>query len=123
MGAQLITYFEKFPLIPIRSNSQYQKAKAVLRELLFDPGAKDYVETLILLIKNYEEKQFYFQKPSPEAMLRFLMQQRGLKQKDLAGVLGSQSNVSEILRGKRKLNLNHIRKLAKFFNVSVETFV
>jgi transcriptional regulator with XRE-family HTH domain len=45
------------------------------------------------------------------------MDQNNLKQKDLVGIIGRKSAVSEILNGKRPLHLNHIRKLAKKFHV------
>jgi len=51
-----------------------------------------------------------------------LMQEHGLTQSDLPGV-GAQSVVSEILSGKRALNLRQIRWLAERFGVSVETFI
>jgi HTH-type transcriptional regulator / antitoxin HigA len=55
--------------------------------------------------------------------LKFLMDQNNLKQKDLVGIIGAKSAVSEILNGKRPFNLNHIHKLAKKFNVRPATVV
>ena len=55
-------------------------------------------------------------------MLRFLMEEHGLTQADLLEV-GSQGVVSEILRGKRELNVRQIRALAKRFHVSPAVFV
>ncbi|EXF95093.1 transcriptional regulator [Pseudomonas fluorescens HK44] len=54
--------------------------------------------------------------------LRYMMRETGLSQSDLPGV-GAQSVVSEILSGKRQLNLRQIRWLAERFGVSVETFI
>jgi HTH-type transcriptional regulator/antitoxin HigA len=51
------------------------------------------------------------------------MDQNNLKQKDLVGIIGRKSAVSEILNGKRPLHLNHIRKLAKKFHVKPASFV
>ena len=59
----------------------------------------------------------------PSDMLRFLMDQHGLKQSDLAAELGSQGIVSEILNGKRELNLRQMRDLARRFAVPVKAFV
>lgn len=125
MGAQqsLVNYFVEFPLIPIKSKSHYNAAKSQLKRLLFNPEAKDYVQTLALLIKDYESKQFKFENPSPEEMFVFLMKQRGLKQKDLAHIFGSQSIVSEIINGKRKLNLRQIKQLADYFGLNLHTFL
>ena len=54
--------------------------------------------------------------------MRFLMEQHGLKQKDLADVFGAQSIVSEVLSGKRELNKQQIRRLSERFHVSPEVF-
>jgi HTH-type transcriptional regulator/antitoxin HigA len=56
-------------------------------------------------------------------VLKFLMDQNDLKQKDLIGILGGKSAVSEILNGKRPLNLKHIRNLSEKFNVRPATFL
>ncbi len=54
--------------------------------------------------------------------LKFLMEQHGLKQSDLSEI-GSQGVVSEILRGKRELNMRQVRALSERFGVSSATFV
>ena len=54
--------------------------------------------------------------------LKFLMEQHGLKQSDLSEI-GSQGVVSEILMGKRELNIRQGRALSERFGVSVATFV
>jgi HTH-type transcriptional regulator/antitoxin HigA len=58
----------------------------------------------------------------PVEVLRFLIEQHGLKQKDLAEVFGTRSIVSEVLSGKRKLNREHIERLSQKFHVSPEVF-
>ena len=55
-------------------------------------------------------------------VLRYLMEEHGLRQADLPEI-GSQGVVSEILSGKRELNLRQIRELAKRFHVSPAVFV
>jgi HTH-type transcriptional regulator/antitoxin HigA len=54
--------------------------------------------------------------------LKFLMEQHGLKQSDLSEI-GSQGVVSEILMGKRELNIRQVRALSERFGVSAATFV
>ena len=51
------------------------------------------------------------------------MEQHDLKQTDLNNEIGSQGVVSEILNGKRKLNVTQIRKLSERFKVSPATFI
>lgn len=55
-------------------------------------------------------------------MLRFLLEQHGLKQGDVREV-GSQGVVSEVLSGKRALNLRQMRALAQRFSVPIGTFI
>ncbi len=54
--------------------------------------------------------------------LKYLMEQHGLKQTDLSEI-GSQGVVSQILTGKRELNIRQVRALSKRFGVSAATFV
>jgi HTH-type transcriptional regulator/antitoxin HigA len=114
-----------YPLKVIKNEEDYQEALKSM-EAVFDEteGAlADYAETLTLLIEKYEESLPSIPEASGIEVLLFLMDQNGLKQKDLTGVLGGKSTVSELLNGKRPFNLNHIRILAKKFNVRPATFV
>ena len=54
--------------------------------------------------------------------MRFLMDQHGLKQKDLVDVFGAPSIVSEVLSGKRELNKDHIKRISERFHGSPELF-
>lgn len=114
-----------FPLKVIKSEEEYREALKSL-EAIFDltegPLA-EYAETLTVLIENYEQSLYSSPEISGVEMLKFLMDQNGLKQKDLAGILGGKSTVSELLNGKRSLNLNQIRILAKEFHVKPASFV
>ena len=114
-----------FPLMVIRSQDDYKKALASM-ETVFDEETgplADYAETLAILIVHYEEQNFPLEKKQGVEVLKFLMEQNGLKQRDLVGTLGGKSTVSEILNGKRPLNLQHIRTLADRFHVVPGTFV
>jgi HTH-type transcriptional regulator/antitoxin HigA len=59
----------------------------------------------------------------PRKMLRFLMEQRDLRQVDLVPVFGSRSVASNVINGKRELSKAQIHKLAAFFHVSPEAFL
>jgi HTH-type transcriptional regulator / antitoxin HigA len=80
------------------------------------------IELLTLLIERYEEASYPMPDASPAEVLRFLLEQHGLKQRDLAAYLGGESVVSEVLSGKRKLNASHIEQLSKRFHVSPAVF-
>jgi len=74
-------------------------------------------------VHDYEEHNVEIPDADPAAVLRFLMEQHGLRQTDLAQDFGSQSNVSEVLSGKREINARQARALAKRFGVSAATFI
>jgi HTH-type transcriptional regulator / antitoxin HigA len=83
---------------------------------------KKLAELLTLLIEDFEERHYDLPRANPLGALRSLMEQHGLKQRDLVDVFGTPSIVSEILNGKRELNKDHIRRLSARFHVSPELF-
>ncbi|MFJ3057300.1 type II toxin-antitoxin system HigA family antitoxin [Herbaspirillum sp. NPDC087042] len=116
------------PLRPIRSAQDYDHAVATLNQLL-DAGAadeahplSDLVDTLGSLIGEYDEKHFPLKDVTPIDVLQFLMEQHQLTQSDLPEI-GSQGVVSEILRGKRELNLRQVKALAERFAVGTSVFI
>jgi HTH-type transcriptional regulator / antitoxin HigA len=76
---------------------------------------------LTQLIRDYDDRIELPDVP-PLAMLRYLMEQRGLRQADMVPVFGSRSVASNVLNGKRELSKAHIRGLAEFFHLSPEVF-
>jgi HTH-type transcriptional regulator/antitoxin HigA len=86
------------------------------------PAQEEAIELLTLLVERYEEEHYSIPEASPADVLRFLLNQHGLKQRDLAAELGGESVVSEVLSGKRKLNAAHIEQLSKRFQVSPAVF-
>jgi HTH-type transcriptional regulator/antitoxin HigA len=78
-------------------------------------------DTLGEIISSYEDKHFNIEVSGIDA-LKYFMERDNLTQKDLPEI-GSQGVVSEMLKGKRKLNLRHIESLAKRFKVSPSTFM
>lgn len=83
---------------------------------------KELAELLTLLIEDFEAKRYELPRAKPLEVLRFLMDQHSLKQKDLVSVFGTRSIVSEVLSGKRKLNKEYIERLSERFHVSPEAF-
>ena len=80
------------------------------------------LDTLGALIHAYEEERFSIPESDSADILRYLMEEHGLKQSDLSEI-GSQGVVSEILNGKRELNVRQMRELAKRFHVSPAVFL
>jgi HTH-type transcriptional regulator / antitoxin HigA len=110
----------------IRSEEQlsaYTKALFQLTALDQPTQAEiEAIELLTVLIERYEEEHYALPEASPADILRFLLDQHGLKQRDLAADLGGESVVSEVLSGRRKLNANHIERLSARFHVSPAVF-
>ena len=110
----------------IRSEEQLESyTKALFRLTSIELPSREEVEAidlLTLLVERYEEEHYRLPEASPIEVLRFLLEQHGLKQRDLAADLGGESVVSEVLSGKRKLNATHIELLSKRFHVSPAVF-
>ncbi len=87
------------------------------------PAEEKLAELLVLLIEDFEERHYALRKASPLEALLELMRANKLKQKDLADVFRTPSVVSEVIRGKRRLTLEHVRRLSERFHVSPELFV
>jgi HTH-type transcriptional regulator/antitoxin HigA len=83
---------------------------------------EEAIELLTLLIERYESERYPVPDADPIDVLRFLLEQNGLTQKDIAPELGSESTVSLVLAGKRRLNRNHIARLSQRFHVSPSVF-
>jgi HTH-type transcriptional regulator/antitoxin HigA len=116
------------PLLSIRNEHEYDYAVERLNHLLDEVGTDEQhplytlLDTLGTLLHAYEEQHHSMPECSGVDVLRFLMEEHGLSQSDLPEV-GSQGVVSDILRGKRELNVRQIRALAKRFQVSPAVFI
>lgn len=113
-------------ITPIRNERDYNTALERL-ELIFDAKKDskqgDELEILSFLIDRYENENFPIGMPDPIEAIKFRMEQLGMKQKDLAELVGFKSRVSEILSKKRKLTLDMIRKLNTTLNIPTEVLV
>ena len=76
-----------------------------------NPEDAEELELMSLVIGAYEDKRFHFPDPDPVDFIKFMMDQKGLKVKDLAPCFGTASRAYEVLNGKRKLTLAMIKKL------------
>jgi HTH-type transcriptional regulator/antitoxin HigA len=116
------------PLLSLRNEQEYDRAVERLNRLLDEVGTDEQhplytlLDTLGTLIHAYEEEHHPIPECSGVDVLRFLMDEHGLTQSDVLEI-GSQGVVSEVLRGKRELNIRQIRALAKRFQVSPAVFI
>jgi HTH-type transcriptional regulator/antitoxin HigA len=81
------------------------------------------LDIVTAFVRDYEERNVDIPDVAPSEALRFLMEQHDFRQADLAKIFGSQSNVSEVLSGKREINARQARALGKRFRVSPAVFI
>lgn len=75
------------------------------------PEDAEELELMSLVLGAYEDKRFHFPDPDPVDFIKFMMEQKGLKMKDIAPCFGTLSRAYEVLSGKRNLTLAMIKKL------------
>ncbi len=81
------------------------------------------IELLTLLVERYEQEHYPIPAADPVSVVRFLMEQQGLKQRDLVPQFGSESAVSMFLARQRKLTLEQVRKLRARFKLPADVFI
>ena len=78
---------------------------------------------ITVLIQRFEEQRYPLGHATPIEALRVLIEERGLRQRDLIPVFGSSSVVSDVMNEKRSISKTHARKLGGFFRVSPALFI
>lgn len=112
----------------IRSEEENEQVLAIVEELMHrqnrSPEENELYELLIALVEKFEQEYY---SPgvtsSPHSMLLFLMEQRGMKQVDLVGVIGSKGVVSEVINQKREISKAQAKALGKLFHVDPGLFI
>lgn len=114
-------------LTPPASEAQYDALVESLDQLLALVAEDELHPLASLMVHVADLLEAYDQKvrrmpiaPSGE-VLRYLMNEHSIKQSELPEV-GTQSVISEILSGKRSLNVRQIGWLSKHFRVPPEVF-
>jgi HTH-type transcriptional regulator/antitoxin HigA len=112
------------PPAAIHDDVAYENAIEVVNKLTSLPkptaGQLKYLDTLTILIERYEDDTEGVEPQGANALavLRFLIEDRGMNASDVGRILGDRSLGSKILSGDRALSKSHIKILAKHFNVS-----
>jgi HTH-type transcriptional regulator / antitoxin HigA len=81
------------------------------------------LEFLSVLIELYEEEAFPIDQPTPQAVVEFMLEQKGMTRGDLAEVMGGKSRVSEFFAGKRELSVNQVRALREALGVPADLLI
>lgn len=113
-------------LKPIKSESDYRnglKRLEVIFDAPIDTKEGDEAEILSLLIENYENEHYPIESPDPIEAIKIRMEELNMRQKDLVGIIGGKSRVSEILNRKKKLTVEMIRELERKLQISASVLV
>ena len=113
-------------LKPIKSEIDYRNALGRL-EIIFDAPIDtkegDEAEILSLLIENYENIHYPIEAPDPIEAIKIRMEELNMRQKDLIGIIGGKSRVSEILNRKKRLTVEMIRDLERKLQISASVLI
>ncbi len=117
----------EFPLVSIRDDTHLEEALDVVDRLTDGlqraRGAEEYLRALTDLVYVYEQAHVTWPSVTGVNVLRHLMEENGLSQADLAPLFGGRSVISDVLAGKRRLNLTHITRLAERFGLPTSVFI
>ena len=111
---------------PIRSEEDHQAAVARIAELMHAaPGTPDGDELDILatLVDAYERQQHPIDALDPVTAIQFRMDQLGLTRKDLEPMIGTRTQVSEVLARKRALTLAMVRRVRSGLGISADLLI
>lgn len=112
----------------IKSDEQYRAYLAEVDRLATeDPVAGspegDRLELIAKLVEDYEKERFKLSRPDPVEAILYRMEEQGLRQKDLAPMLGGKNRVSEVLSRKRPLTLAMVRALSESLHIPAELLI
>jgi HTH-type transcriptional regulator/antitoxin HigA len=112
----------------INSDEEHERMLAEIEKLM-DRGERRTIEEdaaldlMVRLVQDYDREHHPLADPSPNEMLAYLMEKRGLRQVDLVPIIKSRGYVSDIINGRRAISKAHARQLAEFFKVSADLFI
>ena len=126
MSDKYIKLLQQFPPRTITNEEQLEATQAQIDRLLdsneLSSEELDYLNVLGVLVFEYEQAQESIPDIYGIELLKVLIQERQLRQKDLVPIFKTESIISDILNKKRQLTVRHIQELAQFFNLSPAVF-
>lgn len=107
---------EIMELRPIKPEKDYRNGLKCL-EVIFnapiDTKEEDEAEILSLLLENYENEHYPIESTDPIEAIKIRMEELNMRQRDLVGIIGGKSRVSEIMNKKKKLTVDMVRELER----------
>jgi HTH-type transcriptional regulator / antitoxin HigA len=115
----------------IKTEAEYNEACAQIYKLInsseepIEPNSSEgeELELLSLLVEKYEREVYPIAAPTPLEAIRFRMEQMNLRQNDIAPLFGGKTRISEVLNGKRPLNLKIITLLNEYLGIPLESLI
>lgn len=111
----------------LRSAAEYDAAVAEIDRLLDadpQPGASDYdrLELLSLLVEDYEARHNPIDDSdlTPQQVVDFVLEQRGMTRAELAPLMGGRSRVSDFFNGRRALSKGQIEALREHLRIPAD---
>jgi HTH-type transcriptional regulator/antitoxin HigA len=122
--AELLT--ETIP-VAIETRAEYKRAQEIRSRLIRvaepSPEQIQLHRLITALMSNYEAKIFPAINTEPRELLETLLEERGMKHKELLPIFKSEGIISDICSGKRRISKNKAEELGAFFNVSYRVFL
>ena len=110
----------------LKTEEDYNKASIRLMELFHakpNTVESDELDLLLVLVKDYDDKHYHLPELDALEVIKYKMEEMGLKAKDLEPIIGSKGHVSAILSGKREITLKMAQKLKNYFSIPAEVFL
>ncbi len=110
----------------IKTEAAYQKAvkrTMVIFQAKEGTPEADELALLLLLVKDYEDKNISIPEVNPIDVIKLKMLENGIKAKDLEPLIGSKGHVSSILSGRREITLKVAQRLRNYFKLPAEIFL
>jgi HTH-type transcriptional regulator / antitoxin HigA len=128
ISSKYLELIRSFPLRPIRSEAELDRAETMLHQLLdassLSAPEQDYLEILGNLIEEYETKAYPMEPLPPHQMLAQSIESRGVTQTEVSRATGIPvSTISELIAQKREFNRAHIEQLCAYFGLDPKAFV
>jgi HTH-type transcriptional regulator/antitoxin HigA len=126
--SKYLELIRSFPLRPIRSEAELDRAEGMLHQLLDAPRRsaleRDYLEILGNLIDEYKSKAHPIEPLPPSQMLAMSIETKGVTQTEVSRATGIPvSTISELIAQKREFNRAHIEKLCAYFGLDPKAFI
>lgn len=110
----------------IKNEAEYKEALERTIDIFnVEPDSPEFeeLELLLILVKDYEDKNIIIPELNPIDVIKLKMEEKGIKAKDLESIIGSKGHVSLILSGKREITLKMAKSLHTFLGIPSDVFL